>query len=263
MTLEALVHGKCLPTANLAADEGSSLLVEGADVALQVESSGEGPVTAIPGALEDHSHFRVDVLMLPQKPRVPEHFAALVTLHGDSVLLLSVLQVLSPGLPCESAALLFAGVPSVHLLVTLQFTGEAKSHLAALISALIRGQLSVLLAHVGLQLFVLLELEPTALKSANIFPLLLAVHAADVSGPVCVGGEGLRAAIYGASERLLSAVAELVPRQVGLTAESLRAAIAPTRIRLHSRVFTQVSVQFPLFVISSRAPEKRADVTFV
>lgn len=179
------------------------------------------------------------------------------------MVLLSVLQVLSPGLPCEGAALLFAGIPSVHLLMTLQFTGEAKSHLAAFVSALIRGQLGVLLAHVGLQLFVLLELESAALESANVFLLLLAVDAADVSGPVCVGGEGLRAAVYGTSERLLPAVAELVPRQVGLTAKSLRAAIAATRVWLHSRVFTQVSVQFPLFVISSRAPGKRADVTFV
>lgn len=65
MTLEALIHGKCLPTTSSAADEGPSLLVEGADVALQVEGSGEGPVTAVLGTFEDHSHIRVDVLMLP------------------------------------------------------------------------------------------------------------------------------------------------------------------------------------------------------
>lgn len=34
MTLEALVHGERLPTAGMGADEGSVLLVEGADVAL-------------------------------------------------------------------------------------------------------------------------------------------------------------------------------------------------------------------------------------
>lgn len=212
MTLEALVHGERLPTAGVGADEGSVLLVEGADVALQVEGSGERPVTGIPGTFEDHSHFRVDVLMLLQKPGVPEHSATLLTLQGDSMLLLPVLHVLSPGLPCEITALLFAGVPSMHLLVTLQFAGEAESHLAAFISALIRGQLSVLLTHVRFEQFVLLELEAAALKLADVFPRLQAVDAADVSGPVCVGGEGLRAAVHGAPERLLSAVTELVPR---------------------------------------------------
>ncbi len=201
--------------------------------------------------------------MLLQEPGVPEHLAALVALQDEPVLLLPVLQVLCPGLSCEAAALLLAGVPSVHLLVSLQLAGEGESHLAAFISALVRGQLGVLITHVGLKLLVLPELEPAALIFAHILLLLLGVNAADVSGPVCVGGEGLRAAILGAAKRLHAAVTELMSRQVVGTTERLTAAAELTRVRLHSRVFTQVSVQLPLLVISRRAVGKRADETFL
>lgn len=89
------------------------------------------------------------------------------------------------------------------------------------------------------------------------------MNAADVSGPVCVGGEGLRAAILGAAKRLHAAVTELMSRQVVGAAERLTAAIVLTCVWLHSRVFTQVSVQLPLLVISRRAAGKRADETFL
>lgn len=203
------------------------------------------------------------MLMLLQEPRVPEHLVALVTLQEDPVLFLPVLQVLSPGLSREDAALLLAGVTSVHLLVALQPAGEGEPHLAAFEGALIGRQLGVLLAHVGLELLVLPELQPAALHFADVLLLLLAVNAADVSGPVRVGGEGLRAAVHRAAEGLRAAVTELVPRQVIGAAEGLGAAIVLARVRLHPRVFAQVSVQFPLFVINSRAGGKRADVTFV
>lgn len=201
--------------------------------------------------------------MLLQEPRVPEHLAALVTLQDDPVLLLPVLEVLSPRFSCEGAALLLAGVTSVHLLMSLQLAGEGESHLAAFISALIRRQLGVLLTHVRLELFVFPELEPAALKLTNILPLLLRVNAADVSGPVTVGGESVGAAVHGALKRLHTAVTEPMPCQVKWAAEGLSAAIVFTFVRLHPRVFTQMSVQFPLFVISRRALGKRADVTFV
>lgn len=150
VTLEALPHGEGLPAACVGAGEGPQLLVEGADVALKVENCGERPVTAVPGAPEDHTRLRVDALMLLQEPGVPEHLGALVALQDEPVLLVPVLQVLCPGLSCEAAALLVAGVPSVHLLVSLQLAGEGESHLAAFISALVSGQLGVLITHVGL-----------------------------------------------------------------------------------------------------------------
>lgn len=84
-----------------------------------------------------------------------------------------------------------------------------------------------------------------------------------MSHPVGVGGEGVGAAVHGAAERLQPAVGELMPGQVIGAAEGLSAAVVRTSVRLHSRVFAQVSVQFPLFVISRRAAGKRTDVTFV
>lgn len=201
--------------------------------------------------------------MLLQEPGVPEHLATLLAPQVASVLLLPVLHILSPGLSSEGAALLLAGITSVHLLMSLQFAGEGEPHLAAFISALVRGKLGVLLTHVGLELLVLLELKPTAVNFTHVLPLLLGVDAADMSGPVCVGGEGLSAAVHGAVKRLLPAVSELMSCQVIEAAEGLPAAVVLTCVRLHSRVFTQVSVQFPLFVIRRRAAGKRADVTFV
>lgn len=263
VALEALPHRKRLPAARVAAGEGPQLLVEGADVALQVEERGEGPVAVAPRALVDHPGVSVDSLVLLQEPGVPEHLAALVTLQDEPVLLLPVLQILCPGLPSEAAALLLAGVTSVHLLVSLQFAGEGESHLAGLIGALVGGQLGVLLTHVGLELLVLPELQAAALMFTHVLLLLLGVNAAHVSDPVRVGGEGLLTAVHGAPEGLHAAVAEIVSGQVVAAAERLPAAIAVTCERLQPGVFTQVRVQFPLFVINRRAVRKRADVTFV
>lgn len=179
------------------------------------------------------------------------------------MLLLPVLQVLGPGLSGEGAGLLFTGVPSVHLLVSLQLAREREAHLAAFISALVRGQLGVLFTHVGFKLLVLLKFESTTLKCTYILPLLLGVNAAYVSGPVRVGSKGLRASVHGAVKGLRAAVGELMSGQVILATEGFPAAVALTRERLHSRVFTQMSVEFPLFVVSRRAVRERADVTFV
>lgn len=167
VTLQALLHGEGLPTARVGAGEGPQLLVEGADVALQVEDGGEGPATSLPGALVNNARVRVHVLVLLQEPGVPEHLAALVTLEHAPVLLLPVLQVLGPRLGREAAAPLLAGVASVHLLVPLQLAGEGEAHLAAFVRAPVRRQLRVLLAHVRLELLVLLELEPAAVERAR------------------------------------------------------------------------------------------------
>lgn len=124
----------------------------------------------------------------------------------------------------------------MHLLVSLQLTGVGKSHLAALVAALIRGLLRVLLTHVGLQQLVLLELQAAVLELADVF--LLLVNAADVPAAVRARGESLRAALHGAAEGLLPAVAELVPGQVVRRAEGLPAALVLTRVGPNSRVFT-------------------------
>lgn len=85
MTMEALFHGERLPTALVSANVRPQLLVEGADVALQVEHFGEGPATAHVGAQEDHTRVSVDALVLLQEPGVTEHFAALITFEDFPV----------------------------------------------------------------------------------------------------------------------------------------------------------------------------------
>lgn len=258
VSLEAPFHGERLAAAFVSADKLAHILVEGADVALQVEESGVRPAAALSGTTEDHSHLRVDVLVLVQEPGVPELLAALITPDNTPVVLLPVLQELRPGPPREGATFLLARVPPVHLLVSLQLAGEGESHLAAFKGALVRRLLSVLLTHVRVQLFVLPEFKSAAVVLADVLLAVLAMNAAGVSLQVGVGGEGLRAAFYGAEKRLRPGVTELVPRQVVLGAEGLTAALALTGEGLHSGVFAQVSVQLPLFVINGRAVGKRA-----
>lgn len=77
--MEALLHGELFPTAYVCANPRPQLLVEGADVALEVEHGGEGPVTTPVGTQEDHTRFSMNTLMLLQEPGVTEHFAALIT----------------------------------------------------------------------------------------------------------------------------------------------------------------------------------------
>lgn len=139
VTLQTLFHGEGFPTACVGTGEGSLLFVEGADVALQVEHLSEGSVTSLSGAFEYHPGLRVHVLMLLQEPGVLELLVALLTLQCGPVLLLPVLQILRPRLPCEAAALLLAGVTLMHLLMSLQLTGHSEPHLTAFMSALIRG----------------------------------------------------------------------------------------------------------------------------
>lgn len=83
--MEALLHGELFPTARVCANPGPLLLVEGADVALQVKGCGERPVTALAGADEDDTRVSVNALVLLQEPGVTEHFAALVTFEDSSV----------------------------------------------------------------------------------------------------------------------------------------------------------------------------------
>lgn len=179
------------------------------------------------------------------------------------MLLLSVPQILRPGLPCERAALLFTGIASMDFLVPFYFTREAESHVTAFERALVRRDFGVLFTHVGPQLLVLLELESAAFVGADVFPGLLAVEAAHVSETVGVGLERLRTTVDGAGERLVSAVDQLVSRQMIRAAEGLTAVLVSTRVRLHSRVFTKVGVQLPLFVVGGGAALERAEVAFV
>lgn len=181
--------------------------------------------------------------MLLQEPGVSEHLVALIAPQARSVLL-PVLHTLRPGLGGEGATLLLARITSVHLLMSLQLAGEGEPHLATLISALVRGQLGVLLTHMRLQLLVLLKLKTTTVNFTHIHLvlLLIGVDSADVSGPVGVGGEGLSAAVHGASKRLQPVVSEVVSGQVIEAAEGLAAAVVLTCVRLHSGVFTQVSI---------------------
>lgn len=179
------------------------------------------------------------------------------------MLLLAVIQEVGPGLPGEAAALLRARVTSVDLLMPLQFARKGEPHFTTVVGALVRRQLGVLLTHVGFELFVLLELESTAVEPAHVLLPVRTVYAADVPGPIGVGCEGFLAAVHGAAKRLHATVAEVMPGQVILATEGLSTAVAVTCIRFNSRVFTQMSVQFPLFVISRCTSGKRADITLV
>lgn len=83
--MEALFHGELSPTANVSANIGPQLLVERADVALQVEHLGERPAAACVGTQEDHTCVGVNALMLLKEPGVTEHFAALITFEDSPV----------------------------------------------------------------------------------------------------------------------------------------------------------------------------------
>lgn len=83
VTMEALFHGELSATAYVSANIGPQLLVERADVALQVEHFGERPATAHVGTQEDHACVSVNALMLLQEPGVAEHFAALITFEDS------------------------------------------------------------------------------------------------------------------------------------------------------------------------------------
>lgn len=200
--------------------------------------------------------------LVPVQPKSAQQQAALRT-QDLPVLLLPVGQVVGPGLPGEAASLLRAWVPSVDLLVSLQFARKGEPHFAAFVGAPVRGQLGVLFTHVGFKLLVLLELESAAVEPAHVLLPVRTVYAADVPVPIRVGGEGLLAAVHGAAERLHATVTEVVPGQVRLATEGLSATVAVTRERLYSRVFAQMRVQLPLLVVSCLASSEGADVTFV
>lgn len=92
VTLEALCHGKGLPTSSVGASKRTQILMERADVALQIKHCGVRPVTAISGTFENGSRFRVDALMLLQEPGIPEHLVAVLTPKNSPVVLFPVLQ---------------------------------------------------------------------------------------------------------------------------------------------------------------------------
>lgn len=223
MALQALLHGEGLPAGRLVAAEGSQLLVERPDVALQVEHRGKGPAAALPRTQQARAALEVHALVLPQEPRVPEDFVAAVAAHLEpvpllavlQVPLLAVLQVLRPGLGDELAVRLLARVASVHLLVPLQAAGEGEAPGAAWLRALVGRQGVVLLAHVRAQLFVFTEHQMTAVHLARVAPRLVRVMRASlVPDAVGVSGERFVAAVHGALEGPVAAVVQLVPGQV-------------------------------------------------
>lgn len=215
VALQALLHGKGLPAGRLLAAEGSQLLVERSNVALQVEDRGEGPAAAIPRTHQACAALKVHALVLPQEPRVPEDFGATVAAHLEPVSLFSVFQVLRPGFADEVAVRLLARVASVHLFVSFKAAGEGETPRAVRLRALVRRQGVVLLAHVQTQLFVFAKFQLTAVHLTRVAPPLVPVmHAALVPDAVGVGCERFVAALHGALERPVAAVVELVPRQV-------------------------------------------------
>lgn len=64
MAIHTYLHGKGLPTAFIRAGKRPLLLMEGADVALQVEDCGEGPLAPCPRTNQHLSLVRVDALVL-------------------------------------------------------------------------------------------------------------------------------------------------------------------------------------------------------
>lgn len=201
---------------------------------------------------------------------VPPFLSFLFKLHlifiqtqDSPVLLFPVVQVVGPGLPSEAASFLRARVTSVDLLMPLQFARKGEPHFTTVVRAPVRRQLGVPFANVGFQLFVLLELESAAVPPTRVLLPVRTVYAADVPGSIGVSGEGVLAAVYRASKRLHATVTEVMPGQVILATEGLPATVAVTCKRFYSRVFTQMSVQFPLFVIGRLTSNKRADITFL
>lgn len=61
-------------------------------MALQIEHGGVGPAAALPGTLVHDPGVGVDVLVLLEEPRVPEHPAAVLAPQDSPVLLLPVFQ---------------------------------------------------------------------------------------------------------------------------------------------------------------------------
>lgn len=95
----------------------------------------------------------------------------------------------------------------------------------------------MLLTHVGLQQLLLLELQPTAFIFALVLLVLLSVDSSHVSGSVCVGGEGLLAAVLGALKGLHPGVCELMSGQMVGAAEGLPAELAGLYAVQHFTVF--------------------------
>lgn len=65
----------------MCAAESLLLLVEGQDVALQVEGGGVGAMTAVSRTQKHQPGFGVNVLVLLQEPPISERLLTFVTLH--------------------------------------------------------------------------------------------------------------------------------------------------------------------------------------
>lgn len=236
MTIETVFHGEAPPTTRVCAGEGPLLLMEGADVAKQVEAGGVGPLAVLSGTFQNYPSVAVDDLMLLQVPAVRESLGAVTAAELGPMPLSPVGQILGPRLPTEVAALLGAGISSVHFLMAFELTGHAEAHVAAAVRTPVLRGVGVELAHVGLQQLLLLELLAAALVATDVGTR--PVVAADVALAVGIGGESLCAVVLGARERSLSAVSQRVTRQVVRARERLPAVLMRARVRLDSGVFT-------------------------
>lgn len=70
MASKTLLHGEAATTARVGTGVEPLLLVEGADVALQVEGCGEGSFTIFSGTAQHHPRLAVHSLVLLQIPGV-------------------------------------------------------------------------------------------------------------------------------------------------------------------------------------------------
>ena len=119
----------------------------------------------------------------------------------------------------------------------------------------------MLLAHVQIQLLVLLENQPATRHFAAVFLLIRGVLALKVSQHVGVGGECVCTAGGGARKRLHPAVGQLVSGEVVRARERLTTAALLTGEGFDSRVFAEMGIEFPLFVVPCVAVGIRTNVS--
>lgn len=118
VTSETLLHGEAASTARVRTRVGPLLLVEGRDVALEVERCGERSFTPHPGTQQHQTRLAVHALMLCQAPPVSKRLGAYIAANTHLVQLPPVRQIISPCLPGERAPRLCARIAFVHLFVT-------------------------------------------------------------------------------------------------------------------------------------------------
>lgn len=90
MTSEALLHGKAAATARVRTHVGPLVVVERADVTLEVECCGEGSITALSGTTQNQPCLAVHLLMRLETPLVRKGLGTFITVKESPVLLSAV-----------------------------------------------------------------------------------------------------------------------------------------------------------------------------